>query len=121
MSYPGPSPVEENNVPAKYRVSIKKNTNKAVVRPASDKVNRGGQIKIENKTGADIVVRLPEKVFGTGANPNPNPVIKTIADGATEPFDVHANAEEGVYDFTVFSVATFAFAQGNSDPEFIVE
>jgi hypothetical protein len=118
MSYPGPAPPEGpkgETVPAKYKVSIKKNAKTAVVRPASDKVNKGGQIKIENKTGADIIVRMPDNVFSTGANP------RTIPNGQTEDFDVKANADEGVYDFTIFSVATFSFAQANSDPEFIIE
>ena len=102
-------------MPTKYKVSIKKNANIAVVRPASDKVNKGGQIKVENKTGADIIVRMPDNVFGTGANP------RTIPNGQTGDFDVKATADEGVYDFTIFSVATFSFAQANSDPEFIIE
>jgi hypothetical protein len=106
--------------PSKFRVFVKKNG--AVVRPAVEFAD--DEIHIINHTQQDIVVSLPGNVFEDNAgNLNPNPETVTVKKGVANKLEreIHNDAQTGIHEFKVFCVETFTFAQGNSDPEFIIE
>ena len=104
----------------KFRVFVKKTG--AVVRPAIEFAD--DEIHIINHTAQDIVVSLPGNVFEDNAgNLNPNPETLIVKPGKPEKLEreIHDDAHTGVHEFQVFCLETFTFAQGNSDPEFIIE
>ncbi len=109
---------------ANFKVVQRANQNQALVRPPFDTATKGNPtgVKIQNKTQGVIWVFLPAGVFAETAAAAPDPVaMYIVAKGASKDFKVHANATEGAFSFTIFCEATFSCAQGNSDPEFIIE
>ena len=96
-----------------------------MIRPPSDKATKGnGRLEVTNKTQSDIFVQLPGGIFEDGTGQlNPNPEIVPVQPGNPNRLvrNVHATATAGAFDFQVFSLETFTFAQANSDPEFIIE
>jgi hypothetical protein len=109
---------------ARFKVLTRKNTTEAVIRPPFDTADHGNNngFVIVNRTTNDIFVSLPDGVFdfdNDGAA-DPGQVI-TVAANSTHTERVAPDAELGIFSFRVFCVETFTFAQGNSDPEFIIE
>lgn len=104
---------------------IVKGANGARVRPASDVCEKGAAgviqtIKFVNRTADFAWVKLPGGVFAGQPNPfilelkvKPDPDHKKT-------LNVNATAD-GLFTFKVFCDETFDFAEGNSDPEFIIE
>jgi hypothetical protein len=110
---------------ANFSVHVKAKKGIAVVRPPFDKATKGnGRVEVTNRTTADVIVNLPGGVFDDGGGLlNPNEETVTVKPGNANRLvrHVHATAADGAYDFKVFSLLTFSFAQANSDPEFIIE
>jgi hypothetical protein len=110
---------------ANFSVHVKAKKKIAVVRPPYEKASKGnGRVEITNRTQADVYVYLPGGVFDNGgAQPNPNDETVPVQPGNANRLvrNVHAQAPDGAYEFKVFSLETFSFAQANSDPEFIIE
>lgn len=109
---------------AKFRVVVRNGTD-ALVRPPSDVCEVGGAqfVWIRNMTTAQILVSLPAGVFDDGAGGTEPADVKPIPPtgaNSTLKLPVAAGAS-GIFSFRVFCRQTFSFAQGNSDPEFIVE
>lgn len=117
---------------AKFRIAIKPNGD-AVVRPPNDVCEKGAGAKsvwFRNLTAGRAHVSVPGGVFDKQLPAN-------VADPAMvyvlEPKDAPGNADTlelpvlaaptvgGVFSFKVFCEESFSFAQGNSDPEFIIE
>lgn len=102
----------------------------ARVRPPSDIVTKSGttilKITFKNRTDAVANVLLPGGVFDNGGF-QANPFVITLdAKGGTNDertvnIDGTATTKPRLYNFKVFCHETFDFAQGNSDPEFIIE
>lgn len=108
---------------ADFSVFVKKKKGTAVIRPPSDKATNG-RLEITNRTAQNIIVSLPGNVFDNGSGQlNPNDEVIPVQPGKANKLvkHVHANADVGVHEFKVFVLETFSFAQGNSDPEFIIE
>lgn len=115
---------------AKFKILVRQGKNEAVVRPPFDVVEPANaankSVSFENKTNRNVLISLPGGVFdenGNGAVDNPE--IYTIPPGnvAGNPkvINLHGTATQGIHSFQVFCEETFSFAQGNSDPEFIIE
>ena len=109
-------------MPAKFRVVVR--AGKAIVRPpfatAANGVADG--VTIVNKTPKRIWVILPSGIFDQNNNGVAEQVsVNVVASQATEVFRTIASPPDGVYSFPIFCEETFSFAQGNSDPEFIIE
>jgi hypothetical protein len=106
---------------AKFKV-LKKGTKKVVVRPPSDHAKKSqGSVEVKNNTDDQILVNMPGGVFDSGgAEPDP-PKVHSVNAKSTLTLPVHAKAADGAYDFQIFSRETFAFAEANSDPEFIID
>jgi hypothetical protein len=116
---------------AKFRIIIKPNGD-AVVRPPSDTCEKGAgkTVWFRNLTAGKVHISVPGGVFDK--NP-PNNVADPAAVYILEPKDAPSNGDTlelpvlnsptvgGVFTFKVFCEETFSFAQGNSDPEFIIE
>ncbi|HYE86963.1 MAG TPA: hypothetical protein VEA16_11445 [Vicinamibacterales bacterium] len=96
----------------------------AMVRPPSATASNGAPdgLTVVNKTNGRIWVMLPDGIFDQNNNGVPEAVsVNVVAAGATANFRTIANPPDGFYSFPIFCEQTFSFAQGNSDPEFIVE
>jgi hypothetical protein len=102
----------------------------ARVRPASDIVTKSGttplKIVLRNRTDSPANVLLPGGVFDdSGFQPNPFVITLDAKGGANDErtliIDGTAMTKPRLYNFKVFCHETFDFAQGNSDPEFIIE
>jgi hypothetical protein len=109
---------------AKYKVLVRKNGKEAVVRPPFDTADAGNNngFVIVNRTARDVLVSLPAGVFDFNADNTADPGdVVTVAAGATRTIRVAPDAELGLGSFQIFCLETFSFAQGNSDPEFIIE
>jgi len=109
---------------ANFKVVQRANQNQSIVRPPFDTATKGNPtgLKLQNKTQGRIWVSLPPDVFAETAAANPDPMaVYELAKAQIKDFKVHANAKEGAFSFTIFCEATFSCAQGNSDPEFIIE
>ena len=107
---------------AKYRVVVRKGT--ALVRPPSATATNGAgdDLKVTNKTSGRIWVMLPAGVFDQNNNGIPDNVsVNVVQPGQTDTFRTLGNPPDGFYSFPIFVEETFSFAQGNSDPEFIIE
>ena len=107
---------------AKYRVVVRKG--EALVRPPSASATNGAAdgLKVTNKTAGRIWVMLPAGIFDQNNNGVPENVsVNVVQSGATVDFRTIANPPDGFYSFPIFVEETFSFAQGNSDPEFIIE
>ena len=78
------------------------------------------QVDIVNHTEKDIFVIYPENVFAAGsARQGPGQVRRE--EGRQGDKKVANDADKGLHRFKVFCFETNSFAQGNSDPEFIIE
>jgi hypothetical protein len=101
----------------------RKGGNRTVVRPPSDVATKSssGRVEVTNRTSDVILVNMPGGVFGTGAAPDPPTKHTVNASGGKLVLQVHTNAQEGAFDFQIFAMESFTFAQANSDPEFIIE
>ena len=112
---------------ATYRVVIKDGIH-ARVRPACDVSNAaGGKVVFKNNTDFDVKVYLPGMVFSTG-NASDNTLKKkpfkvTVGADSEEPvfISTHGDAQKGLFSYKVWCEQTNSFAEGNSDPEFIIE
>ena len=107
---------------AKYRVVVRKGA--ALVRPPSASATNGAAdgLKVTNKTSGRIWVMLPAGIFDQNNNGvAENVSVNVIQAGATADFRTIASPPDGFYSFPIFVEETFSFAQGNSDPEFIIE
>lgn len=108
---------------AKYRVVVNKQ-GKALVRPPSASATNGAAdgLTVTNKTTKRIWVILPAGIFDHNNNTVPENVsVNVIQPGDTDKFRTIASPPDGFYSFPIFVEETFSFAQGNSDPEFIIE
>ncbi len=112
---------------AKFRIVVRNGTD-ALVRPPSDVCEKIGattqEVWIKNMTGGQVLVSLPGGVFDTDADGVADPPdVKVIpAAGAGNPLKLPVLAgAAGIFSFKAFCRQTFSFAQGNSDPEFIIE
>ena len=111
---------------AKFKIMVRDKT-QAKVRPPSDTASTSNQgdnkrsVIFDNKTADDVQVRLPGGVFTVNNVPMNSAFVVSIQSGASHEVDVQANAAVGIYSFKVFCEETFDFADGNSDPEFIIE
>lgn len=109
---------------ASFKVVIRKKSNEALVRPPFDIASKGNNngLVFRNNTGMRMWVTLPAGVTESMTAGTKDPVIvHEVASKTTLTLPVHAQAAEGAYSFPIFVEETFSFAQGNSDPEFIVE
>jgi len=107
---------------AKFRVVVRKGA--ALVRPPSATAANGAAdgLKVTNKTAGRIWVFLPDGIFDQNGNGIPEAVsVNVIQSGGFKDFQTIANPPDGFYSFPIFVEETFSFAQGNSDPEFIIE
>jgi hypothetical protein len=105
-------------------VAFKDSSGKARVYPPVAWMKKTEDIQVTNLTGEGIVVTMPGGVFDTGgANPNPNKDHEVVAHkGKTAKANkVHANAQAGASAYKIFLLDSQVFAQGNSDPEIIIE
>lgn len=107
---------------AKFRVIIKANGD-AVVRPPSDTAEKGNSkaVWFRNMTAAPIHVQVPPGVFTSPKTVHVIPAFDTLPAGSDSIELTVVAGVKGVYSFRVFCEETFSFAQGNSDPEFIIE
>lgn len=106
---------------AKYRVLVNQGKKKSVIRPPSESATKaGGTLEVKNKTNAPIFVELPAGVF-IDKNGNAINTPQQVAPNADLDATIAAGAALGVYDFKVFCLETFSFAQANSDPEIIID
>jgi len=102
----------------------------ARVRPPSDIVIKSGSttltIDFRNRTDEIVNILLPGGVFDVGGF-QANPFIITLQkkgaanDSKVVNIDASAANKSAVHSYKVFCHETFSFAQGNSDPEFIIE
>ena len=92
----------------------------AVIHPPVVIAKKNDQVEIVNHTDQDICVIYPEKVFDDGSG-NLKRSGKVAAGKGKASHQVDNTATVGVHRFKVFCFATDSFAQGNSDPEFIIE
>jgi hypothetical protein len=101
--------------------------NDAVVFPPVVLAAKADDIELVNMTGDDILVIYPANVFdkdGAGPQPiDPNKTSKLLNDKSKHGRKVHNGGTpvQGRFPYKVFSFKTNALAQGNSDPEFIIE
>jgi hypothetical protein len=82
------------------------------------------EVDIINLTEADIFVIYPENVFETSSavtNKDPNKSGRPAKKGNPAQRKVANDPDKGLHRFKVFCFQTNSFAQGNSDPEFIIE
>jgi hypothetical protein len=104
-----------------FRIVLKKG--EAFVRPASD-VSEGGaarQVTFKNKTDDKVVVHLPGGLFVGHASAFSIVLDESAGANPAETLNVVNNAKHGLYSFKAYCAQTQAFAQGNSDPEFIID
>jgi hypothetical protein len=102
----------------------------ARVRPPFDTVTKSGttvlKLDFKNRTDAQVNILLPGGVFDFGgfqADPFVITLEKKGVAGADATVNVDASAvtKSRVYSYKVFCHETFDYAEGNSDPEFIIE
>jgi hypothetical protein len=112
---------------ATFRVVIKDGIH-ARVRPACDVSNMlGGKFIFKNNSDDQIKVFLPGWVFSSTNAPGgaikKKPFTIPVAAQAQEEVFISNNvdARKGLFSFRVWCEETNSFADGNSDPEFIVE
>lgn len=105
------------------RFTVFRKGTKSVVRPPSDRASKSaaGKVDVKNKTGEPLLVSMPAGVFDSGGSEPDSAKVYPVDRGGTLSLKVHEKALEGVYDFQIFSQASFSFAQANSDPEFIID
>jgi hypothetical protein len=85
---------------------------------------KNDDVEIVNHTEHDIFVIYPENVFADnpgGGNKDPNKSGKPAKKNGKAEKKVATDPVLGVHRFKVFCFQTNSFAQGNSDPEFIIE
>ena len=107
---------------AKYRVVVRKG--QALVRPPSATAANAAAdgLKVTNKTAGRIWVILPAGIFDKDNDGTVEPVsVNVIQPNDFKDFRTAASPPDGFYSFPIFVEETFSFAQGNSDPEFIIE
>ena len=94
-----------------------------VIWPPVIVAKQNDQVDIVNHTQNDIFVIYPENVFaaGSGTNKDPDKSGKAAKKGGKADKKVANDGDKGLHRFKVFCFETNSFAQGNSDPEFIIE
>ena len=95
------------------------------VRPASEVSEKiggvQGKITFKNRTNDKAIVHLPANVFV--GEPNDFSLVLDEKSLATheKTLTVDAGAKTALFTYRVYCAQTQTFAQGNSDPEFIIE
>ena len=90
--------------------------------PPVARLKKNEDIEVTNFTGEDVLVSFPGNRFDDGAgNLDPNKSHNTLAHKAAKAKKVHANATPGSAAYQVLLLNSKRYAQGNSDPEIIIE
>jgi hypothetical protein len=103
---------------------FKSSSGQPVIWPPVLIAKKNQDIDIINLTADDIFVIYPENVFDTSPTAsNKDPNKSGRAAKATKPASrkVASDPNTGLHRFKVFCYETNSLAQGNSDPEFIIE
>jgi len=103
---------------------FKSSTGQPVIWPPVIVAKQNEQVDIVNLTDDDIFVIYPQNVFAisnANSNKDPDKSGKAAKKGGKADKKVASNADLGLHRFKVFCFETNSFAQGNSDPEFIIE
>ncbi len=107
-----------------FDVTIVRTSEGSKVVPPYTVLQAGDNVKFRNRTGSHVIVFFPhDKVFGAagahfhhkldpGAANDHTPPQVVVAPGAGAPRN---------FPFVVYSDETRSFAEGNSDPEIIIE
>jgi len=116
----------------KFRIVVRKG--EAFVRPASDVAEKNlpadvASVIFKNTTADKVFVHLPGKVFkqtiGGASYADDFTVTLDEKGGANDKIeilvDTAANSKKGLFSYKVYCAETKSFAQGNSDPEFIID
>ncbi len=114
----------------KFMILVRHGKNEAVVRPPFHHVEPANaankSVSFENKTNRKMLISLPGGVFDENGDGTVDAAaVYTVPAGNVlgnpKEIKLHATATRGIHSFQVFCEETFTFAQGNSDPEFIIE
>jgi hypothetical protein len=109
---------------ARFKVVVRRRTNEALVRPPFDTADRGNAtgLVVENKTDFPIHVIIPKGLTDQNVPGTADPFQShLITAGGTATLRVFATAPKGAHTIHIFCEETNSMAQGNSDPELIIQ